>query len=112
MMNMIKTKLKWLEKKHNIPTLILCWTDEYLKEISNNPWISKRLVKINFDGIDYECIHHLFEKNPEMVIAHDPSVLHKSGTDGHPSLVCHKHIANSIINKIVTDKLINKESII
>ena len=112
MLNMIKTKLKWLEKKHNIPTLILCWTDEYLKEISNNPWISKRLVKVNFNGIDYECIGHLFDKNPEMVIAHDPSVLHKSGTDGHPSLVCHKHIASSLINKIVTDNLINKESII
>tara|TARA_B100000900_G_C20580500_1_gene717317 strand:+ start:45 stop:965 length:921 start_codon:yes stop_codon:yes gene_type:complete len=112
MLNMIKTKLKWLEEKHNIPTLILCWTDEYLKGILNDEWISKRLVKIGLDEMDYECIQYLFDKNPEMVVAHDPSVLHKSGIDGHPSLVCHKHIATSIINKIVTDKLINKESII
>ena len=112
MLNMIKTKLKWLEEKHNIPTLILCWTDEYLKGILNDEWISKRLVKIGLDEMDYECIQYLFYKNPEMVVAHDPSVLHKSGIDGHPSLVCHKHIATSIINKIVTDKLINKESII
>ena len=112
MLNMIKTKLKWLEEKHNIPTLILCWTDEYLKGILNDEWISKRLVKIGLDEMDYECIQYLFDKNPEMVVAHDPSVLHKSGIDGHPSLVCHKHIATSIINKIVTDKLINKQSII
>ena len=56
--------------------------------------------KINHGGINYDCILDLFEKNSEMVIAHDPSVLHESGIDGHPSLVCHKHIANSIINKI------------
>jgi len=107
MFNKIKNKLKELEEKYNIPTLIISWTDEYLKEILNDEWASKRFVKINHNGKEYECIEYLFEKNPEMEIAHDPSVLHKSGIDGHPSLVCHRHIASSIINKITTDKLLN-----
>lgn len=112
MLNIIKTKLKELEETYNIPTLILCWTDEYLKGILNDEWLSKRLVKINHGGINYDCITDLFEKDSKMVIAHDPSVLHESGIDGHPSLACHQHIANSIINKIVIDKLFDNERII
>jgi len=108
MTNKIKNKLKELEEKYNIPTLLLCWTDEYLMNFLKDDWLSKRLIKINYFGTNFNTIEEMFFSNKEFEIRNDPNVLHESGNDGHPSLECHRHIASSIINKIEKDNLIKK----
>ncbi len=107
MCNRIKNKLKELEEKYNIQTLIVCWTDEYLEKILSDDWLSKRLVKIHHDNnadnctIEYNCIQDLQLYYPELVISKDSrNRLHPSGDDEHPSLECHKIIAKSVVNKI------------
>lgn len=111
MTNKIKNKLKELEEKYNIPTLLLCWTDEYLMNFLKDDWLSKRLIKINYLGTNFNTIEEMFFSNKELTIRFDPNVLHESGNDGHPSLECHRHIASSIINKIKKDNLIKKHII-
>lgn len=108
MTNNIKNKLKELEEKYNIPTLILCWTGEYLMDFVFDSWLSKRLIKINYFGTNFNTIEEMFFANKELEIRNDPRVIHESGNDGHPSLNCHKHIASSIINTIEKNNLIKK----
>jgi len=112
MCNRIKNKLKELEEKYNIQTLIVCWTDEYVEKILSDDWLSKRLVKIQHDKAlpsdkntivttEYNCIDDAMQYSPELIISKDnKNRLHPSGDDEHPSLECHKIIAESVVNKI------------
>ena len=87
---------------------ILCWTGEYLMDFVFDSWLSKRLIKINYFGTNFNTIEEMFFANKELEIRNDPRVIHESGNDGHPSLNCHKHIASSIINTIEKNNLIKK----
>lgn len=102
--NKIKEKLKFFEKK-GVKTLLICWTDEYMKYIKNDIWLYNRLLKIEHDEVLYNCIDHLQDKNNHLIIYKDYNNLEKPPHDNHPSLECHKIIANSIINKLHKDSL-------
>lgn len=95
----LESTFKFLES-HGISTNIICWTDDYLDEINNNDFLKNRLILLNYENENFNCIDGMFNKYPKLIIKNDPSKLHESGDDGHPSLLCHKIIAESILNVI------------
>jgi hypothetical protein len=84
---------------HNIKSRILCWTDEYLKSISKNDYLSERFISLNYDNKQFDCIDDMFEYDKTLEITHDPEKKIEV-EDGHPSKKCHQVIANSIISHI------------
>ena len=95
----METTFKFLES-HDIITNIVCWTDEYLDEIFKNDFLKTRLILLKYKDEDFKCIDDMFIKYPELIIQNDDSKLHDCGGDGHPSLLCHKIIAESILEII------------
>lgn len=93
----LENSFKFLESQ-GIKTHIICWTDEYLDYIHNNNFLKNRLIKITYNSEDFLCIDNMFRKYPKFIIKNDSKRIHESGPDEHPSLECHKTIANSILN--------------
>ena len=93
--------LKNLEEEHNIPTLIVCWTDEYLPYFLNDEFASKRLVKLKYNEKEFNTISCIIEEYNELEIQHDSNTLHDDGGDGHPSLECNRIIRDAVIDKII-----------
>ena len=93
--------LKNLEEEHNIPTIIVCWTDEYLPHFLNDEFASKRLVKLKYNEKEFNTISCIIEEYNELEIQHDSNTIHDDGGDGHPSLECNRIIRDSVIDKII-----------
>lgn len=93
-------------ESRGIKTAILSWTEEYLTEILRRKFLSDRFIRMNYNGYEYSHIDDLQQKNPEFIIVNDTKKLHKSGDgshsrdDWHPSLECHKIIADNVIKFI------------
>jgi len=98
--NQIKNCLKYYEDTYNIKPLILCWTNEYVPLFLKDSWCRDKMVKLKYNNQDYHSISDLFRVNNKFEILNDKETIHKSGTDGHPSLKCHRLIADCIIEKI------------
>lgn len=95
----IESNLKFYESV-GIDTSVLCWSDEYLEEFESREFMKDRLIPIIHENKEYKCIEHLFKDYPELQILKDPDVLHTANDDGHPSLKCHKILAESVLKKI------------
>lgn len=89
-----------LYESQGIKTHILCWTDEYLEEFRNRDFIKDRLMKITYDNTEFDCLLDMFDIHPHLLIANDPTVIHDSGGDEHPSMECHRIIADSILKHL------------
>lgn len=100
MSTQIKNTLKHFEDEYNIKTLIVCWTDEYIHNFLNDIFTNDRLVRLNYKGSQFVSIERAMKSYPKLRIAYDTEKIHDSGPDGHPSLACHRMIADSIISKI------------
>jgi hypothetical protein len=96
----IKESLKHYEETYGIKTLIISWTDEYLPYFIKDKFCNERLVRLKYNSKEFNCIAHLFQENKKFEILNDDETLHETGTDGHPSLKCHRVIADSLIEKI------------
>tara|TARA_Y100000389_G_C17342984_1_gene454358 strand:- start:37 stop:954 length:918 start_codon:yes stop_codon:yes gene_type:complete len=100
MSNKILNKLKNLEKEENIPTLLICWTPEYLPYFLNDKFASERLVKLKYNGKEFNTISCIIDEYKELEIQHDSNTLHDDGGDGHPSLECNRIIRDAVLDKI------------
>lgn len=92
--------LKYFELEHNIKTLVLCWTSEYPEYFLSDDFMKERLVKLKHKGNEFVSIEAAMTVYPELEILNCPNRIHESGPDGHPSLDCHRMIADSILSKI------------
>lgn len=97
--NEIEKCLKFFESK-GIKTKIFCWQEEQLSRIFDSEFLSNRFIYLKYNGNEYTTIEGLYNDYPELSLANDPSVLHFTGTDEHPSKKCHEIIAKSIIENI------------
>lgn len=75
-------------------------TNDYLELIENDSFIKDRFIKINYEGIEFNTISELMQYDESLIIKNDYVNLKNPPLDSHPSLECHKIIANSIIKKI------------
>lgn len=101
----IKQKLSLYEEAFNINTRLLCWTDEYLPYIKTDTFLSKRLIHLEYDNNVFKCIQNLIEFEPEFEIINNKKFFEENTpNDEHPSMECHKIIADSIIKNIENTK--------
>jgi hypothetical protein len=100
MSTQIKNTLKYFEDEYNIKTLIVSWTDEYIDNFLNDTFTNDRLVRLNYKGNEFVSIEKAMKAYPNLEIINDTEKVHDSGADGHPSLECHRMIADSLISKI------------
>lgn len=104
-MDNIENILKECESK-GIKTGILCWTEEYQTEILRRKFLCDRFIRLNYNNQEFTHIDDMQQKNPQFFIAKDNTKLHSSGNgtpqqdDWHPSLECHKIIADHVIEFI------------
>jgi hypothetical protein len=96
----IKSTFEFYESK-GIKCRILCWHEEYVKHILNDEWMAERFIPMIDNDIEYTCIENLTKSNKNLIINEDYEFFGSNPPkDSHPSMKCHKIIANSIIKKI------------
>jgi hypothetical protein len=83
-----------------IKTLIMTWPEELVKFIGNDPWLKERMIKFDYIGDTYNSIEKLISCNPGMTIDTDFQNFEIPPTDNHPSILCHRVIADNIIDSI------------
>jgi hypothetical protein len=83
-----------------IKTLLLCWENDYIKDIENDPFLRDRFVTLHYNGVEYKTIFDLMQKNLHLEIKNDYANFTNPPLDLHPSKECHEVIAQSIINFI------------
>lgn len=105
-----KTKrfLKNFEEK-GIKVVLLCWPDDLVTYVQNDPWMRKKLVTLTYKKHNYNSIESMMnarlpsntgDANPELTIYKDTEYFEVPPVDHHPSLTCHQVIADNIIQHI------------
>jgi hypothetical protein len=95
----VKEFLQLLEK-NNIKTYIMAWPAEYVEFINKDSWLKERFITLNYKSNTYDSIEQLIRTNRELEIKHDYENFATTPQDHHPSLGCHKIMAESIIERI------------
>ena len=106
----VKQFLQTCESK-GIKTLIFTWPEEYIPLIEQDPWLSQRFVTFNYNGKNYKSITDLMWPgamhskgyNPELTVKWDEFSFEVTPKDHHPSLTCHRVMAQNIIRRIEND---------
>ncbi len=83
-----------------IKTVIMTWPEQLVHDIGSDPWLNQRMIRFDYVGTTYNSIEKLIENNSGMTIDTDFQNFEIPPTDNHPSMLCHRIIAASIINKI------------
>ncbi len=98
-------------EQNGIKTLLFTWPSEYLLYIEKDPWLKDRLLTFQYNGIDYRSIEDLMSPgtmqnkgyNPELTIKWDEKEFDETPKDHHPSIKCHRVMADNIIKRIEQD---------
>ncbi len=98
-LNSVKEFLQYLEML-GIKTILLTWPDEYVELIEKDEWLNDRFIEFNYKNNNYKCLDLLMQENKELMIKYDFENISNPPDDEHPSINCHKLIAEHIINKI------------
>jgi hypothetical protein len=93
-----RSLLEYIESL-GIKTLIMSWPDNLLKNIGLDEWLSSKLIKFDYLGTTYNSIERLIDANPGMTLSTDYQNFETPPTDDHPSLLCHRVIAQGVIEK-------------
>jgi hypothetical protein len=95
----IKNFFIFYEEK-GIKTRILSWQNDLVPYILNDKFMNDRHIKLDYMTNRYNSIDDLVKGNQNMLISNDYSTFENPINDRHPSKLCHKIIANSIITNI------------
>ena len=91
-------------ENNGIKTLIFSGLGpEFISRIKEDPWLTDRLITFDYKDKTYNSIFDMMEENIELQIEFDNKHFDVGPTDRHPSLDCHKLIANTIIKRIEKD---------
>ena len=108
----IRDTLQFYETK-GIQTRVLCWENDYLHLFETDEWMKERFIPLYFNGVRYECIRDLMTEKKHLTIDSDFDNFPVTPKDHHPSLECHRIIANSIIKRIEEDeKILNRKPLV
>lgn len=82
-----------------IKTAVMTWPDDLLPYIKSDRWFSDRFIDIVHENISYGSIENIMaQKN--LYIYRDKDNFENPPYDMHPSLECHKIIANNVIDHL------------
>jgi hypothetical protein len=108
--DMVKEFLQEVES-HGIKTIIFTWPDENVEYIKRDDWLNERFMFIDYEGNTYNSMEEMMWNRKlvpavpkdELVIIGDRENFETPPKDHHPSLKCHKVMAENIINYIKND---------
>lgn len=98
-MSNIKTFLQDAEH-YGIKTVLLTWPDNNVEYIKKDPWLYERFMQIEYKGKTYDSMETLMENNTNLVIVSDYDYFIEPPKDLHPSLECHRVMADNIIKHL------------
>lgn len=99
----VKNFLLSLEKR-GITVLVLSWPNDLVLYIQKDSWLASHLVKLHYDNKEFTSIEKLIDAYPTMRISGDTDYFIEPPRDDHPSLKCHRVIADSIISHIENER--------
>lgn len=97
---------------NGIKTYILCWPNDMAIYLKQDSFFANKMITFNYKSKHYDSLEDMMGnsqdpttilENPELTIHSDYDNFELTPKDGHPSLLCHKVIANCIINTIRND---------
>lgn len=104
--NDVKNFLKTFED-NGIKSYVMSWPFDMIPYILNDPWLAERFITFNYKGIKYSSMEDMMGTqdkksvpHPELTIHHDKENFEITPFDWHPSLTCHKVVADNIIKHI------------
>lgn len=95
----VKSFLEEFER-NGVRTAMISWPSEYLTRIDADPWLHERHMHLYYNGNSYACIEHMMTANRELEIKYDHTNFIDTPKDHHPSMLCHRVLADNIINRI------------
>jgi hypothetical protein len=110
----VKNFLEDLESK-GIKTAIFTWPDEFVNYIRKDSWLNDRFITFDYKNQNFSSIEKLMGEgamhskpplSPELTIKWDEENFEVTPKDHHPSLQCHKVMADNVINFIEKRKAI------
>jgi hypothetical protein len=90
---------KLLESK-GIKCYIFSVTNDYIDFIKSDLFMQDKFIKMKYNNQIFNTIEELLDYDKSLMILNDFENLKNPPKDFHPSLTCHKIIADSIIDKI------------
>lgn len=87
-------------ERQGLHVMVLCWPDDLVEYIKQDVWLYNHFVKLHYDDKEFESISDLMNVYPEMKISNDTDFFLEPPKDDHPSLKCHRVLADSIIRHI------------
>ena len=102
---------KFLRKfeDNGVKAYVLSWPFDIVPYILKDPWLSERFITFKYKNIEYTNMEHMMgfqhQKvtevlHPELTINRDIENFEFPPYDWHPSLTCHRVVADTIINHI------------
>jgi hypothetical protein len=96
----IHKKLEFYESK-GINSKIITWQEDVIPYIKNDLFLSEKFVTLEYNDKTYESISLLQKEYQNMTIKYDYDFFGETPPlDHHPSKLCHKVIADSLIKNI------------
>lgn len=96
---MVKDFLQKFED-NGVKTYILVWPKNISNHILQDSWLKDRFIFLNYNNNKYNDIDTLHENHPELKISQDFENFEIPPVDNHPSLKCHRVMADNVIRKI------------
>lgn len=99
--------------RQGIKTYVMCWPYDMSDDILNDSWLSSRFITFNYKEKHYNDIESMMidgtqvngiHINPELTIIRDYENFEVPPQDDHPSRLCHRVIADNIINYLEKGK--------
>ena len=96
-------ELRFYEEK-GIKIKLLSWENDLIPYIKNDEFLNERFIPLVYKDVTYDTIQEMQNNNKELYIEHDYEFFgENTPKDHHPSKMCHRVIANNIINSIEND---------
>lgn len=92
----VKAFLENFESR-GIKTAMLTWPDDMVEYIQNDPWMSERFIRLEHNGSTWSSIEQLMRAHKELTINSDFEYFKEPPKDHHPSMACHRIMAEAII---------------
>lgn len=95
-------------ENNGVNATIFTWPSDYLRFIENDPWLKERLLTFEYNNKIYRSIEDLMWPgtmqnkgyNPELTIKWDEDNFEVTPKDHHPSIACHRVMADNVIKRI------------
>ena len=87
-------------EKNGVKTIVFTWPDDWITYIENDSWMKERFMTIEYNGKIYKSMDIMMRNNKELEIKHDTAHFADTPKDHHPSMLCHRVMADNIIKRI------------